>query len=121
MNEISHLVGSDLTLSTTGDLAAASGLPRSQQRILRRLMTNPGDYIFHQDYGAGLPRFVGLPLNISEIRALIRSQMLLEESVRRLPEPQVSVVAIPDGIAVAISYVDAESSAPAALSFNVTN
>jgi phage baseplate assembly protein W len=121
MNELSQLVGSDLTLSNSGDIALSSGLQRSQERILRRLMTNPGDYIFHPTYGAGLPQFIGQPVTVAKIRAVIRTQMLLEDSVSRNPEPTIEVVAIPDGIAVSIAYIDAGSNAPAALSFNVTN
>lgn len=121
MSELSQLVGADLTLSPSGDLAVSDGLTRSQERILRRLMTNPGDYIFHPEYGAGLPQFIGRPLSVAEARAVVRTQMLLEDSVARVPEPQVAVVAIPNGLNVSTTYTDARSNAPAALSFNVTN
>jgi len=121
MFELSHLVGADLTLSNLGDVELSTSLERSQQRILRRLMTNPGDYVFHPEYGAGLPQFIGRPLKIAEVRAVIRSQMLLEESVSSTPEPQIAVVAIPEGLSVSIRYTDANTGALAALSFNVTN
>lgn len=120
MNELAHLVGSDLNLSNVGDIALSTGLPRSQERILRRLMTNPGEYLFHPDYGAGLPRFIGQPLTAAAVRGVIRTQLLLEESVAHKPEPRIDVVAIPEGISVTIRYTDANTDAPAALSFNVT-
>ena len=47
--DLNHYIGGDLSASNTGDLSSAPGLLRSQQRILRRLLTNPGDYIFHPD------------------------------------------------------------------------
>lgn len=120
MNELAHLVGSDLSLSSSGDAALSTGLTRSQERILRRLMTNPGEYLFHPEYGAGLPRFIGQPLTVAKVRGVIRSQLLLEDSVAHTPEPQITVVAIQEGLAVSIRYTDANSNAPAALSFNVT-
>jgi phage baseplate assembly protein W len=120
VNELAHMVGGDLSLTSTGDLTLSSGLTRSQERILRRLMTNPGEYIFQPNYGAGLPQFIGQPLTVAKVRGVIRSQLLLEESVSHTPEPQIDVVAIPDGIAVSIRYTDANTGAPTALSFNVT-
>ena len=120
MNELAHLVGGDLALSSVGDVALSNGLTRSQERILRRLMTNPGEYLFHPEYGAGLPQFIGQPLTVAKVRGVIRTQLLLEESVAHNPEPRIDVVAIPEGISVSIRYTDANTDAPAALAFNVT-
>lgn len=119
MKDLHHYIGSDIASSATGDLQSASGTERGQQRILRRLLTNPGEYIFHPEYGAGLPAKVGETLDIPQIRALIRGQMLLEESVARTPEPEIIVTAIQGGISCLIRYVDAQSKTPAVLSFNV--
>ena len=57
MSDISHQWGSDLSIGPTGDFALVSGAILGQQRVLRRLLTNPGDYIWHPDYGAGLAEF----------------------------------------------------------------
>ena len=46
MLDISHYWGEDLGIGPTGDLGLAAGSPQVQQRILRRLLTNPGDYIW---------------------------------------------------------------------------
>ena len=54
MPDINHLWGNDLAFSATGDLATADVPTLTQQRVLRRLLTNPGDYIWELDYGAGL-------------------------------------------------------------------
>lgn len=123
ISDLYHYWSSDLTASNTGDLLTADGTERGQQRVLRRLMTNPGDYIFHPEYGAGLPQFVGKPLDAGKVAAVIRAQMLLEDSVAQLPPPVITVSSVasdPGSIAVAIAYNDAATSQPVVLSFNVT-
>ena len=59
MADIQHTFGNDLTLSATGDIAIVDGTQRGQERVLRRLLTNPGDYIWLLNYGAILRRMVG--------------------------------------------------------------
>lgn len=120
MNDISHVIFADLKPSGTGDLALSSGMDMSRERVLRRLLTNPGDYPFHPTYGAGLARMVGDTADVGRIKATIRGQMLLEEGVAQQPEPQVSVTLIPGGVTCTIRYTDAASGQPAVLSFNVT-
>ncbi len=100
-------MGSDIALSATGDLLGVSGAPYTQQRVLRRLLTNPGAYIWHIPYGAGLPRFVGEVANGVRIAAVIRRQMALEKGVARSPPPAVTVDAQPTGIVTArVTYAD---------------
>lgn len=120
MFDLNHYFGADIAASATGDLLPAEGVTRSQQRVLRRLLTNPGDYIWHPDYGAGLPRYVGSVMDVSKMRALIRGQVLLEDSVAKTPEPVIDVQAISGGMTVTIQYNDAATNAPQRLSFNVT-
>lgn len=120
MQDLDHFIGGDLSQSVSGDFSAVAGSTRGQQRILRRLLTNPGDYIFQPDYGAGLPQWVGRTVDIPKIRALIRTQMLLEDVVAKTPEPVISVSEIPNGLSATIQYTDAQSLAPEVLSFNVT-
>ena len=94
-----------------------------QQRVLRRLLTNPGDYIFQPTYGAGLPRLVGQPLDVSAVVGLIRSQILLVSAVAQVPAPQITVTQLAadaTGLSVSIAYNDAPSNTPTVLSFNVT-
>ena len=45
MPDISQLIGADLAVSATGDLLTSTSIALSQERVLRRLMTNPGDYL----------------------------------------------------------------------------
>jgi len=112
--------GNDLQLSPTGDIALSTLVTRSQQRILRRLLTNAGDYLTHVGYGAGLPAFVGAPAPVSKITGIIRGQMLLEDSVLHTPEPQITIKPIANGISAVIPYTVAPAQTPAVLSFSVT-
>ncbi|MBV9784773.1 MAG: hypothetical protein JO264_13270 [Acidisphaera sp.] len=119
-NDFSQLWGADLVLGPTGDVALASGSVLGQQRVLRRLLTNPGDYIWHLDYGAGLARFVGQPANALQIQAVVRSQIFRENAVARTPEPVIAVSVDPTGaVFVDIRYVDAESGQTQLLAFSV--
>lgn len=124
MADISHQWGSDLMIGPTGDLASASGASLGQQRVLRRLLTSPGDYIWQPDYGAGLARFIGQPGNALVIRAAIRSQIFKESSVASTPEPVIDVTFDPAGIVgavyVHIRYVDTDTDQTQILSFTVS-
>lgn len=119
-NDLYHLWGGDLATGVTGDLLPVADGSRTTQRILRRLLTNPGEYIWHPTYGAGLPARVGDTFDAGAIAALIRGQILLEPTVAPTPEPDVSVTAIQNGMSVSIRYTDALTNAPALLSFDVT-
>lgn len=123
MPDISHQWGSDLGTGSTGDIATASGPLLGQQRVLRRLLTNPGEYLWQPDYGAGLARFIGQPGNVLQIRAVVRSQIFKEAVVARTPEPVIDVELAPGGAAgavyVHIRYVDAPSGQTQILSFPV--
>ena len=89
MQDLSHEFGADLAAGPTGDLALADGVALGRQRVLRRLLTNPGDYIWQPEYGAGLGRFVGEPASPQRIRAVVLSQVFREAAVARSPEPVV--------------------------------
>ncbi|MDY3551396.1 hypothetical protein R5W24_000472 [Gemmata sp. JC717] len=120
MADIAHYFSSDIGLGATGGVQVAEGTLESQQRILRRLLTNPGDYIWEPEYGAGLPRYIGEKLDIVALTALIRSQMYLEASVQQQPEPQITATPIQNGIYVRIVYVEAETGRTEVLAFEVT-
>lgn len=120
MKDIYHYFGNDLLVSATGDLQTVDGAVMGQQRILRRLLTNPGAYIWHPEYGAGLPAYVGALIDLPKIRALIRGQMLLESCVSKNPEPVIDLQVIPEGLSAQIQYVDAVTKTAQVLSFSVT-
>lgn len=123
MIDLSHRWGTDLAVGPTGDLALASGTSLGQQRLLRRILTNAGDYIWQRDYGAGLARFVGAPSAPSQIRALVRSQMFRERAVLRSPEPAIDVAegsgVQANSLLLEIRYSDSSSRTPQSLEFSV--
>jgi hypothetical protein len=120
MPDLRHQFGSDLTVGPTGDVATSSGPALGQQRVLRRLLTNAGDYIWQPGYGAGLAQFVGQPADATRIRAVIRSQIFKERAVARSPEPVIDV--LPGGggtVAVQVRYADADTGETQLLGFSL--
>ena len=84
-------MGPTSPLESSGDLALVNGSTQTNQRVVRRLLTNPGDYIWNLDYGGGLGTFVGSTANLPDIEAVIRNQMSLEAAVPSTPAPNVTV------------------------------
>ncbi|MBV9756811.1 MAG: hypothetical protein JO047_07135 [Alphaproteobacteria bacterium] len=113
--------GADLAIGPTGDLATVSGTLLGTQRVLRRLLTNPGDYIWQLVYGAGLAQFVGQPANALQIRAIIGAQIFQEAAVARSPEPVITVSDNTTGAVYAeIRYADGDTGQTQLLSLSVS-
>jgi phage baseplate assembly protein W len=109
----------DLAVSSTGDIAVAAGTDVTNQRVYRRLLTNPGDYLWNLGYGGGLAEFVGRPARASDIESVIRNQIEQESSVAEAPVPNVTVrtTDTANGYVVAdITYSDAASGVTSQLS-----
>lgn len=119
MTDLSHYIGGDLSVSATGDVQQSDGLTQTSQRILRRLLTNPGDYIWHPNYGAGLGRKVGTLLDVRAITGLIRSQVFLEAAVARTPAPIITIKPLANGLSARIQYYDGTTGKLATLAFDV--
>jgi phage baseplate assembly protein W len=120
MPDLFHFYGSDLVVGPGGDLATADSTQFGQQRVLRRLLTNPGDYLWNPTYGAGLAQFVGQPANAARIRSVIRGQIFQENAVARSPEPAIDVTADDIGtVTVQIRYADSATGETQVLSFTV--
>lgn len=121
--DIDQNYGNDILVGSDGDLAPSSGATRSKQRVLRRLLTALNGYIWHTDYGAGIPNFIGVSLSETtfiQIKSLIQSQMLLEESVSQNPPPQILVQSISNGVFCQINYYLNPTQQPIVLNFNVS-
>jgi phage baseplate assembly protein W len=121
LNDIFHEWGSDLVVGVGGDLAWASSADAISQRVIRRLLTNPGDYIWNLDYGGGLAQFVGAPANPAKVEAIVNTQLALESAVPQSPAPQIKVAMVnaADGYVVAkITYGDPSSGLPVGI--NIT-
>lgn len=111
MADLFHIYGQDVGLSATGGLSLASGTQQGQQKVLRRLLTNPGDDLHSLDYGAGLPAFIGSPASADRMRAVVLKQMRLEKYVDQTVSPSVSVEknAATGVTNVLVQYVDAQT------------
>lgn len=110
----------DFVVSPTGGLALATGPDFARQRIIRRLLTAMRGYVWHPEYGAGLPQKVGAPVSLPGLKALVRSQIALESSVAPTPQPQIDVAVNADSpglYTITIQYTDAASGEPVTLSF----
>lgn len=120
MADLSLTFGGDLAVGPTGDLALADGTLLTQQRVLRRLLTNPGGYIWQLPYGAGLAQFVGQPAAPAAMAAIARSQLLQETAVANSPPPSISADGEDDGtVTLSIVYTDAAVMETSTLSFSV--
>lgn len=121
MAQPSHWWGEDLQIGAQGDLRVVRGTTEGQQRVLRRLMTATRELLFHLDYGAGVPQWVGQPMRLAEISSLIRSQLYLEAVVSDNPRPVVKLIPRNDGTLFAsIKYEDAVTAETEVLTFEVS-
>lgn len=121
MADLYHYWGGDLGASATGDILPVSGSDMELQRVLRRLMTNPGEYVFHPEYGGGLGQFVGADVTSDQVAAVILAQLKLESVVAANPAPVVTVNIQANGtLTCQIQYNDATTNSPQVLAFDVT-
>jgi phage baseplate assembly protein W len=120
MQDLAHWFGQDLNVAASGDLLTVDGTLKGQQRVLRRLLTNPGDYIWEPDYGAGLASKIGQPFDAAACEALVKAQIFLEAAVARSPAPTITVTQISNGLFVSIAYTDSGTGTIVPLSFSVT-
>ena len=129
--DINHTWGSDLIIGPSGDLSLVDTDTELKQRILRRLMTNDalsgassvleatGDYLFHQDYGASIPRRIGNNLNVDETRSQMVAQMLQEDGVSQNPAPSVTVRQFAGGVECHLKFTSALTGKNQVLEFTV--
>lgn len=113
---------SDFAADSTGDLYTVDGDDEVRQRLERRLFTAAnGGYVFHKDYGAGLPQKIGSVLTVTQIQAVCRSQLALEASVATNPPAQLTISRDdndPSLTVIGIKYWDAKTGV--AVSFTIT-
>lgn len=90
--------GADLVTTPAGDFAIVDGQDALTQALIRRIMTNPGEYAVLPDYGAGARLYVKARNTRAvrdELAERIRAQAALEPRVERVAE--VTVAATEDG------------------------
>lgn len=121
--QIYQYFNQDIELNTNASIRLTSGEEESNQRILRRLLTAAESYIWHTNYGAGLPAYVGqnlTPALARQIKGVIKTQMFLEQTVQRSPEPKISLSSDGNNLFCDIVYVFKPSGQVYTLSFTVS-
>lgn len=119
MTDIALEWNDDFQIDSTGDLATVDGDDEVRQRLERRLFTAVKGYVWHPDYGAGLPQKVGSVLSVEDIRSVVASQLNLEATVAPNPPVELTVVAQPGGLsAIGIKYWSAKTGI--SVSFTIT-
>ena len=111
----------DFQVDSSGDLLVVDGDDEVRQRLERRLFSASQSYIFHPEYGAGLPQKVGSTLSVAQIKSIVASQLALEASVAPNPPAQLSVSSHPnqpDLVNIAIQYWNAQTGV--SVSFSIT-
>ena len=111
----------DFRPDATGDIATVDGDDEVRQRLERRLFTPVQGYVWHGNYGAGLPQKIGSVLSVSQIRAVVSAQLALEASVALSPPAVLTVSASPNNpslIVIGIQYWDADTGR--SVSFTIT-
>lgn len=112
MTDVSLEWGDDFQPDASGDLMVVDGDDEVRQRLERRLFTAVQGYVWHPDYGAGLPQKIGSVLSVAEIRSIVASQLALEASVAPSPPAQLTVSASPNNpslVTIGIVYWDAKT------------
>lgn len=118
MSSVGHFYGGDLLLAD-GGLAVVSGSEEVRQRLLRRLLTNVGDYLWQLDYGVGLQGMIGNVIVPSTMQAEIRVQVQKDAGVDPYSPVEVEISSGSDGGCLCkISYVDAETGQQQTLDFS---
>lgn len=109
----------DFEVDASGDLLVVDGDDEVRQRLERRLSTAERSYIWHPEYGAGLPQKIGEPFTVPEVKSIVASQLALEASVATSPPAQLTVTGSNGGaISISIKYYDALTGQ--SVSFNIT-
>lgn len=113
--------GGDFRVDAKGGLMMIDGDTEVRQRLERRLFTAVKGYVWHPDYGAGLPQKIGTVLSVEEIRAVCAAQLALEASVALSPPAKIFVTSNNkrDTITIEIQYWDAAKGV--SVSFTITS
>jgi hypothetical protein len=90
--------GGDLVVADNGDIALAidslTNPIATQQRILRLILTNPGDCLQFPWYGSGIRESIGAMIStklLSDFNARITQALATDTGIEKNPAPIVSV------------------------------
>ncbi len=121
MTDLSLEWHDDFAVDATGDLLLVDGDDEVRQRLERRLFTEVQGYVWHPEYGAGLPQKIGSVLSRSQIQSVVSAQLALEASVAPNPPAQLTIdqnANDPSLVTIGIQYWDAKTGQ--SVSFSIT-
>lgn len=104
-----HYYGSDWQLSSNNDLLKTYHPEEGSQRLIRRILTVPGQYVWHPDYGVGAGQYIGNGLSdrdLNRLKALIIAQIYQESFVGRTPPAEINLTRQDRGLLCVIKYYD---------------
>ncbi len=120
MPDLSLPWSGDLSLSPTGGVELISGSQLTRERLVRRLLTNPGDLLEDLTYGAGLARFIGRPVDAPAMQALIAEQAEQEATVSSVTSVTVTSDRI-GSVTATVAYQEAGIPASQLLTLTVSS
>ena len=65
----------DFQIDASGDLLTVTGDDEVRQLLERRLFTAIEGYVWHPEYGAGLPQKIGSVFSREQIQSIVNSQV----------------------------------------------
>jgi hypothetical protein len=120
--DIYHVFGNDLVLNANNDLATVVDVDETNQRILRRLLTAKGTYIWQTDFGASIPERIGVPISVEIVNLIkkdVKSEIFKESNVAQDPAPEIDIELIDNGFQCSIKYYNVQTQAYSILTFKV--
>jgi hypothetical protein len=105
--DTSQYFNSDWELDSRNDLLRAYQPTEGNQRIIRRLLTAPGQYVWHPTYGAGVGAFIGKGLSdkdANKLKATINAQIYQEPFVAQSPPAKITLQRSDNGLLCVIQY-----------------
>lgn len=95
----------DLQVSSTGDYATVQGQDALKQAIKSRLITAPGEYAVHPEYGCGVSRWLKKRMSKSDLdnlRQTIIDQMSKEPRIQKVNDVEVTLLSSGEGVHISI-------------------
>lgn len=110
--DVYHIIGNDIQLDSTNDLQLVFDTNETNQRIMRRLFTNKGGYIWNSKWGASIPWKIGEPFSqevYQDIIKEVKAAVLEDDDVAKDPPPVIQIETVFNGIICYIRYYNLAS------------
>ena len=121
--DIYHEIGDDIQLDSTNDLLFVHDTTETNQRIMRRLFTNKGTYIWNSKFGASIPWKVGESLSLEVYKDIVNqvtASVLEDDDVAKSPPPEINIKTTSNGLICYIKYYNLSSDEHDTITLQVT-